>query len=335
MRGQEQVVRRVDMVIYPEFKSFEAIGPMTVFTYANKYLQSQGLAAGYDVQLVSTQVGSVLSDTGVSFHANHGLGEQLLPHSVMIVGAHDIERIVDEQAGIVDWIKRENANICRIAALCSGAFFLAQAGLLRGRRATTHWRMAQIFQDRYPETQVDIDSIFIRQGNLWTSAGVSASVDLALAFVEEDYGHDLALKVARDLVIFLKRPGGQSQFSANLTAQMTQAPIIRSVQEWALENIQQKIGVGLMASRAAMSTRTFTRTFHREVGVCPSEFLERARIDLARRLLSEGDLPVKSVAFKCGFSTADQMRVGFRKYLAVTPKEYRDRFLLSSTSTSQ
>lgn len=333
MHGQEQVLRRVDMVIYPEFKSFEAIGPMTVFTYSNKYLQSQGLGPGYDVRLVSTQAGPIISDTGVSFHASHGLDEKSLPHSVMIVGAHDIERIVDEQPGIVDWVKRNNASICRIAALCSGAFFLAQAGLLRGRRATTHWRMAQIFQERYPETEVDIDSIFIRQGNLWTSAGVSASVDLALAFVEEDFGHDLALKVARDLVIFLKRPGGQSQFSANLTAQMTQAPVIRGVQEWALENIHQKIGVKLMASRAAMSTRSFTRTFHREVGVCPSEFLERARIDLARRLLSEGDLPVKSIAFKCGFSTADQMRTGFRKYLAVTPKEYRDRFLLSSASS--
>lgn len=332
MQSQEQVVRHVEMVIYPEFKSFEAIGPMTVFTYANKYLQSQGMAAGYDVKLVSTQAGPVTSDTGVSFHANHELGAQPLPHSVMIVGAHDIERIVCEQQAIVEWLKLNNAKVSRIAALCSGAFFLAQAGLLSGRRATTHWRMAQVFQERFPETQVDIDSIFIRQGNLWTSAGVSASVDLALAFVEEDFGHDLALKVARDLVIFLKRPGGQSQFSANLTAQMTQAPIIRNVQEWALANIQQKIGVGLMASRAAMSTRTFTRTFHREVGVCPSEFLERARIDLARRLLSEGDLPVKSIAFKCGFSTADQMRVSFRKYLAVTPMEYRQRFLLRSSA---
>lgn len=333
MHSQPQEVRRIDIVIYPEFKSFEAIGPMTVFTYANKYLQAQGMAPGYKVELVSTRKGPVLSDTGVNFHADHGLGDRSLPHSVLIVGAHDIERIVLEQPHIVDWIKSNNAGIGRIAALCSGAFFLAQAGLLKGRRATTHWRMAQIFQERYPETQVDIDSIFIRQGNLWTSAGVSASVDLALAFVEEDFGHGLALKVARDMVIFLKRPGGQSQFSANLTAQMTQAPVIRGVQEWALENIQQKIGVGLMAQRAAMSTRTFTRTFHREVGVCPSEFLERARIDLARRLLSEGDLPVKSVAFKCGFSTTDQMRTSFRKYLAVTPSEYRDRFFLGTTSS--
>lgn len=320
-------LRTIDMVIYPEFKSFEAIGPMTVFTYANKHLEAQNREPGYRVRIVSTKLGPVISDTLMTLNASHTLGEESLPHSVMVVGAHEIERIIEEQPEIVEWAKRVALNVNRFAALCSGAFFLAATGLLNGKRATTHWRMAEVMQQKYPEIQVDTDAIFVRQGNLWTSAGVSASVDLALAFVESDFGHDMALQVAQDLVIFLKRPGGQSQFSANLKTQMTQSPGMRLVQEWVLNNIDKKIGISLMANQASMSLRHFTRTFHKDVGMCPSEFLEKARIDKARRLLSESKLPMKSIAFKCGFSTTDQMRISFRKHLSVTPTEYRKRFL--------
>lgn len=319
--------RTIDIVIYPDFKSFEAIGPMTVFTYANKHLEAQKKPLGYRVRIISTKVGPIASDTLMSLHASHPLIESDLPHSVMIVGAHEIERIVEEQPEIVEWTRRVAPNVPRFAGLCSGAFFLAAAGLLNDKRATTHWRMAEVMQQKYPKVQVDIDSIFTQQGNLWTSAGVSASVDLALAFVEADFGHELALQVARDLVIFLKRPGGQSQFSANLTSQMTQSSSMRAVQEWVLSNIDQRISVPLMAERASMSLRHFTRTFHKEVNMRPSEFIEKARIDMARRLLSESELPMKSIAYKCGFSNTDQMRIGFRKYLSVTPKEYRERFI--------
>lgn len=328
MLSSEAATRRtIDIVIYPEFKSFEAIGPMTVFTYANKHLEAQGKAPGYEVRIVSTRLGAIPSDTLMCLDASRTLSEESLPHSIMVVGAHEIERIVEEQSEIVEWTKRVALKVDRFAALCSGAFFLAAAGLLEGKRATTHWRMAEVMQQKYPCIQVDIDSIFIREGNLWTSAGVSASVDLALAFVESDFGHDLALQVAQDLVIFLKRPGGQSQFSANLTSQMTQTSGMRAVQEWVLDNIDQKISVSLMANQASMSLRNFTRTFHKEVGVCPSEFLEKARIDKVRRLLCESDLPMKSIAFKCGFATADQMRNVFKKHLSVTPKQYQERFL--------
>ncbi|MGK0149660.1 GlxA family transcriptional regulator [Pseudomonas putida] len=317
----------IDIVIYPEFKSFEAIGPMTVFTYANKHLQAQGKAPGYDVRIAAERLGPVISDTAMSLLAQRPLLDDELPHSVLLVGAHEIERIVDEQPALVDWTRRVAPKVERFAALCSGAFFLAASGLLHNKRATTHWRMAGTLQQKYPSIDVDSDSIFIQQGNLWTSAGVSASVDLALAFVEADFGHDLALQVAQDLVIFLKRPGGQSQFSANLTSQMTQASDMRAVQAWVLDNLDQKICIASMAEQAAVSSRHFRRVFSREVGMSPMEFVERARIDKARRLLSESELPMKSVAFKCGFATTDQMRIGFRKFLGVTPKEYRERFV--------
>lgn len=327
MNSETTAPRSVDMVIYPEFKSFEAIGPMTVFTYANKHLETQGKSSGYEVRIVSTRIGAVQSDTLMSLHATSALNCNELPHTVMIVGAHEIERAVDQNPEIVQWTKDIAPKVERFAALCSGAFFLAAAGLLNGKRATTHWRMADVLQKSHPEIEVEIDSIFIKQDNLWTSAGVSASVDLALAFVEQDFGHELALDVARDLVIFLKRPGGQSQFSANLTSQMTHSTCMRDVQEWVIANIDKKITIPQMAEHAAMSLRNFTRLFNKEAGLKPSEFLEKARIDKARRLLSESELPLKSIAFKCGFATADQMRVGFRKHLSVTPKEYRDRFV--------
>lgn len=327
IEGSEIPMRRIDIVIYPEFKSFEAIGPMTVFTYANKHLQALGKSPGYELRLVASTPGLIVSDTQMCLNATHGLSDTDLAHSVLLVGAHEIERIVDEQAVLVEWVRRVAPRVERFAALCSGAFFLAAAGLLHNLRATTHWRMANTLAQRYPSIQVDSDSIFIRQGCLWTSAGVSASVDLALAFVEADYGHELALQVARDLVIFLKRPGGQSQFSANLTSQMTQSSGMRAVQEWVLENLEQRITVAIMAEQAAVSQRHFRRIFTREVGMSPMEFVERARIDKARRLLSESDLPLKSVAFRCGFATTDQMRLGFRKFLGISPKEHRERFL--------
>ncbi|KKX58009.1 MULTISPECIES: GlxA family transcriptional regulator [Pseudomonas] len=321
--------KKIDIIIYPEFKSFEAIGPMTVFTYANKILQASGSLDRYHLTLRSTTIGPVISDTEISFQATESLDSIEASNSVLLVGAHDIQRLVYENTELKQWITNNAQKVDRFAALCSGAFFLAATGLLDGRRATTHWRMAGEFQSSFPHVIMDIDSIFIRDGNLWTSAGVSASIDLALAFVEEDHGHKLALEVAQDLVIFLKRPGGQSQFSTNLMTQKTQLSSLRQTQEWVFENLEKKINVSMMADRASMSTRHFTRLFQKEVGMCPSEFLEKSRIDFARRLLSGGDLPLKTIAFKAGFTSSDHMRLTFKKHLSVTPKEYRSRFVKS------
>nr|WP_269807020.1 GlxA family transcriptional regulator [Pseudomonas putida] len=326
MTSSDTQKKSVEIIIYPGFKSFEAIGPMTVFTYANKILESQGLSSGYDVSIRSTSIGPITSDTLMALSATKDFSMDCDANSILVVGAHNIDDAVRENAQIVEWIKKTAPTTSRFAALCSGAFFLAATGLLNGRRATTHWRMGDSFLLRYPQVTLDIDSIYVRHDNYWTSAGVSASVDLALAFVEEDFGHQLALAVAQDLVIFLKRPGGQSQFSANLISQKTQNSLMREVQQWVLENLDSKVSVGVMAERAAMSNRHFTRVFTKEVGVCPSEFLDQSRIDHARRLLSGGTLPMKTVSVMSGFTSADHMRLAFRKFLSVSPKEYRDRF---------
>lgn len=316
----------VDIVIYDGFKALEAIGSLSVFTYANIHLERRGLPGRYDVKLASIRRGEVASDTGVSLTAEKRIDTLALPHTAIIVGAWQIEEAVGHAPEIVQWVEVAANRMERTAALCSGAFFLAAAGLLDGKRATTHWAVADALKARYPAIRVDADCIFIREGHLWTSAGVTAGIDLALALVEEDFGLDVALDVARDLVVYLKRPGGQSQFSSHLVSQATHNPGIRDVQDWVLANLQRELSPAEMAERLSMSVRSFNRSFKRETGTTPSTFVTRARIEAARRLLEEGDLPAKTIAANSGFKTYEAMRKAFQQALGITPLTYRERF---------
>ncbi|WP_010105640.1 GlxA family transcriptional regulator, partial [Verminephrobacter aporrectodeae] len=226
--------RRVDIVVYPGFKALEAIGTMSVFEYANIHLARQKQPRGYDVAVVSTAAGAVPSDMLMSLVATRGLDAALLPDIALIVGARAIEAALEDNPALLHWVRAAAPRIERLVALCSGSFFLAAAGLLDGQRATTHWSVAPLMQARFPGVQVEADAIYLRAGRLWTSAGVTAGIDLALALVEEDFGRGLALEVARDLVVYLKRPGGQSQFSVHLASQNTSHPGVRRVQDWIL-----------------------------------------------------------------------------------------------------
>ncbi|BCZ85585.1 AraC family transcriptional regulator (plasmid) [Paraburkholderia terrae] len=280
----------------------------------------------YDVKLAAIHRGPVVSDTGIPLVAEKSLDSLSVPHTAIIVGAWCIEEALKDARPIVEWVQSVEKRLTRTAALCSGAFFLADAGLLDGRRATTHWAVADALRARHPSVKVDSDSIFVREGTIWTSAGVTAGIDLALALVEEDFGLDIALDVARDLVVYLKRPGGQSQFSAHLVSQATHHPGIREVQNWVLSNIADDVCSSDMAARLAMSPRNFNRFFKKETGTTPSAFLMRARTEAARRMLEEGDLPAKTIAAKSGFRTYEAMRKAFQLALGVTPLEYRQRF---------
>jgi transcriptional regulator GlxA family with amidase domain len=217
-------------------------------------------------------------------------------------------------------------RIGRLAALCTGSFFLAEAGALNGKRATTHWAAAERFKARYPTVTVDADAIFVRADNIWTSAGVTAGIDLALAIVEEDFGRDLALEVARDLVVYLKRPGGQSQFSIYLSSQMTSHPKVRDLQDWILAHLADDLSTPVLAGRLAMSERNLTRVFQRETASTPAEFIERARFELARRLLEDNSSSLKLIAANTGFGTEERMRRVFRRRLGITPRDYCERF---------
>lgn len=316
----------VDIVVYPGFKAMEAIGPMSVFEYANLHLQRRGQGPGYDVCIASSQLGPVRSDTLMSLEATKIVQTLAPPDTALVVGARHIHAALQDGGAIVEWIAAAAPRVRRLAALCSGAFFLAAAGVLDGRRATTHWSVAERLRADYPAIDIDADAIFIRADNLWTSAGVTAGMDLALALVEDDFGRELALEVATEMVVYLKRPGGQSQFSAHLLSERTAKPTIRGLQNWILENLHERFTLAQLAQKAMMSERHFSRVFQQEVGLSPQEFIETCRFERATSLLADLALPLKTVAARACFSDEAHMRRVFMKKLGIAPKVYRERF---------
>lgn len=319
-------VTTVDIIVYPGFKAVEAIGPLSVFEYANLHLQRRGKAAGYDVRIASDQIGPVKSDTLMSLDATKEISPLALPDMAIIVGARHIHTAMAAHQGIIEWVASVAPRIKRLASLCSGAFFLAAAGVLDGKRATTHWGVAERLQADFPAVNIEADALFIRAGNIWTSAGVTAGIDLALALVEEDFGRDLALEVATEMVVFLKRPGGQSQFSSHLLTERTTRPNIRELQNWILDHLDQRLTVTELAKRAMMSERHFARVFQQEVGLSPQNYIENSRFERATSLLADLSLPLKTIASRAGFSDDVHMRRVFLKKLGITPKLYRERF---------
>ncbi len=235
------------------------------------------------------------------------------------------ESVLNDSA-LLDWIKSMMPKVRRLASVCSGAFLLAHCGLLDHRQATTHWDFSALLQQSYPAIKVDPDKIFIRDDNIYTSGGVTAGIDLALSMLEEDWGRELALYVARYLVVFLKRPGGQSQFSAYLASESSNRPDIRELQAWIIENPAATHNIEDLADRMAMSPRNFSRIFLQETGMTPGKFVERVRMDAARLYLEQEDLSIETVALKAGFVDAERMRRAFVRHLGVNPKNYRERF---------
>ena len=333
-------VHRIELVLYPGFKALEAIGPMSVFDYANVHLRDRGQGDGYQVRIAAEHKGLVQSDTLMALDATSSLAELEggdLGCTVVIVGSRHIEKVLGASGELVRWLGRVAPRVQRLIALCSGGFFLAEAGLLDGRRAATHWSVAALLAQRYPRVQVDADAIYVRDEvrdgesggarQLWTSAGVTAGIDLALAVVEQDFGHALALEVARDLVMYLKRPGGQSQFSVPLAAQATQHRGVQAVQQWVLAHLEQPLTLAQMAEQAAMSERHFRRVFQQETGQSPSAFVETARLEAAKQLLeNQSQWPLKTVAAHVGLGSEQALRQLFVRRLGITPVAYRERF---------
>ena len=232
---------------------------------------------------------------------------------------------------IVDWIRRHVSAARRIASVCTGAFLLAEAGVLSGLRATTHWKFCSRLQHEYPDIAVDPDPIYMRNGRIWTSAGVTTGIDLSLALVQEDLGRKLAMQVARHLVVFLNRPGGQSQFSATLAAQAAAADgnapnRFAPLHDWIAENVAGDLRVERLAEQAGMSPRTFARIYAAKMGLTPARMVEKIRIEAARRILEETDTPIKRIASMCGFRQEERLRRAFARQVGTTPAEYRQRF---------
>jgi transcriptional regulator GlxA family with amidase domain len=330
--GSRDRSRRVVILAYPDVGLLSVTGPLSVFAKANEGLDALGdtRSPRYAIEIAAPSAGPLRSNSGVELVANRALRDVRGPlDTVLVPGGGSIAAALGDRA-LVDFIRRITPRARRVASICTGAFLLAEAGLLDGRRATTHWARCAELAQGYPKVHVENDPIFVREGKIWSSAGVCAGMDLALALVEQDHGRRLALSLARGMVLFLKRPGGQSQFSVGLDAQATEHERIRELQAWAHAHLSSDLGVERLAKRAAMSPRNFARVFLREVGETPARWVERARVEGARRLLEESDDGVDAIASRCGFGTAETMRRAFLRQLRVGPSAYRARFRSSA-----
>jgi transcriptional regulator GlxA family with amidase domain len=314
-------MRRVVIVAYDGIQSLDVSGPAEAFSIATRYF-----GASYPIELVTPDGAPARSTSGLTLHADHAIAAVRGPIDTLVVaGGAGAARAVGDQP-LIAWIARTAARSRRVASVCNGAFLLAQAGLLDGRRATTHWESCARLAERYPRVTVEPDPIFVRDGKVWTSAGVTAGMDLALAMIEEDHGADVALNTARSLVLFVRRPGGQSQFSAQLSAAPARREPLRDVQAYIAEHPAADLSVPALAARAYMSERNFARAFRAETGMTPAAYVEAVRVERARRELETTELPVQSVAAQCGFGTVETMRRAFGRRLGVNPAAYRARF---------
>jgi transcriptional regulator GlxA family with amidase domain len=314
--------REVILVTFPDLQGLDLIGPAEVFAAANGEVGQPA----YRTRLVAVTPGPLRTTSGVTVVADEAIAEVAGPiDTLMVVGGDGTYGAVAD-AALVDHVGRLARQARRVTSVCSGAFVLAQAGLLDGRRATTHWRACELLARSFPAVQVDPDPIYVRDGNVYTSAGVTAGMDLALALVEDDLGRDVALAIARRMVLFLRRPANQSQFSAPLQAQVAERDGIREAQHRVTEHPEGDCSVAALARVALMSERNFARCFTAEVGMTPARFVERVRVETARRLLEDTDDGVDVVATAAGFGTAETMRRTFLRLLRTNPTEYRRRF---------
>ena len=310
-------MRRVVFAVVPPIQILDLTGPFEVFARCG----------GYRVELVTNDPGGqVSSSCGLrlceagDYRAVRGSIDTLL-----VPGGDGAEDLLVDDA-FLRWLRRMSRGVRRIGAICTGAFPLAAAGILDGRRAATHWRFCARLQDQFPQVRVEQDPIFLRDGNVYTSAGVMAGIDLALALVEEDHGQSKSLEIARDLVMFLRRPGGQSQFSTVLAAQVSSRRPIEDLQGWILAHLTGDLSVEKLAAHCRMSARHFTRVFTAEKGVTPARFVEQARVESARILLETSGCGMKQAAAQSGFGSVDSLRRAFVRVLRVTPSEYARHF---------
>jgi transcriptional regulator GlxA family with amidase domain len=319
--------RLIAIVAYPGVQSLDVSGPLEVFAGAQRLVEAgAGDERGYEIRTLSRSGRPLRTSSGLSITPDASLREMSAEIDTLIVAGGPGHAQAAADAPLVDWIAQAASAARRTASVCTGAFLLARAGLLDGRRVSTHWAAAAELQSQYPRVYVDAEPIFIRDGTIWTSAGVTAGMDLALALVEEDLGRDAALLIARHLVLFLRRPGNQSQFSATLAAQRAGREPLREIQRSVLEDVAGDHSVEAMAARAHMSPRHFARAFRAETGVTPARHVERVRLEAARRRLEDTSEPVGAIALSCGFGTAETMRRVFLRTVEVGPAEYRRRF---------
>lgn len=307
-------------IVFDDIQSLDLTGPWEVTEKAAD-------TAGVAVSMLTASLGGgpVTTSSGLRIEVDAAIEDVAAPDTLVVVGGHGVTTALADPR-LLEEIARLAAGARRVASVCSGSFLLAEAGLLDGRRATTHWTVCEDLAERYPKVQVDPDAIYVRDGDVWTSAGVTSGIDLALGLAEDDYGREVALRVARQLVVYARRPGGQSQFSVQLESQTAEREPLRELQSWMAEHPDADLSVAVLASRLHVSERQLSRIFGAELGSSPGDYVERLRIERARSVLETDEAPLDAVASRCGFPSSEVMRRAFQRRLGTSPSGYRDRF---------
>jgi transcriptional regulator GlxA family with amidase domain len=328
-RPPVRATRRILFIAGPGTEILDLVGPLQVFARAAEMFgrENPGSRPIYSVEVVSTfSQKSVMTNCGLRITAHKTFREVRGEIDTLLVAGGDAIEKDEINVEVVRWLRKIARRVRRIGSVCTGAMLLGRAGVLDGRQATTHWNWCVLLARKYPRTNVDPNPIFVRDENVYTSAGVTAGMDLALALVEEDHGSRLALQVARNLVLYLRRPGGQSQFSAALSLQLTDRKPLRELEAWVLDNLNKPLNVPMLAERVAMSPRNFARVFTQEMKTTPAKFVERLRVEAARRRLEESHNSMETIAGECGFGNVNSMRTVFQRALKVAPGHYRRHF---------
>ena len=315
--------RTIEIVAFPDVQLLDVTGPVQVFASANEVMRVAGHPPHYAIRVVARS-SPVISSSGLALLA-HGLSQhERTIHTLIVAGGAGVHA-ASEDKRLVSWLAARASAARRVASVCTGAWVLGATGLLDGKRVVTHWADCEQLARRYPKARVEIDPIFLQDGKVWTSAGVTAGIDMSLAMVEKDIGHAAAIAVARDLVVFLKRPGGQSQFSAALALQQSDRRL-DNLHSWIAGHLAEDLSVAALAARARMSERTFLRHYSAATGQTPARAVEEIRVEAARQLLATTRLPIKRIAAKCGFGSEETMRRSVLRKVGVPPIEYRSRF---------
>jgi transcriptional regulator GlxA family with amidase domain len=316
--------RTVLAVLFDGVQSLDVTGPLEVFAGAERHTPGT-----YRIRTASLDGGPVRTSSGLTLVPDGTLDAVPDPHTLLVPGGQGTRR---PDPRLVDWVRGHGPRAARLVSVCTGAILLAEAGLLDGRRVTTHWAYCDKLARDHPALEVDADPIYVRDGHVATSAGVTSGIDLALALVEEDLGRDAALAIARHLVVFLRRPGNQAQFSAQLAAQTARREPLRDVQQWITEHPAADLSVEALAARARLSPRHFARAFRAETGATPGRYVDRVRLEHARRLLEDTADGVEEISRASGYGTPEAMRRAFVKALGAAPAEYRRRFSPAAVS---
>jgi len=325
--------RRIAIAVYPGVSLLDLGGPLEAFRVASEFAGTRGRRLNYKCSVVSSRGGQVPTADGVPLITESIRSLDRIEIDTLIVPGAFLVEDVTRDVELIKWVAKRAPKCRRVCSVCVGSFMLAAAGLLNGRRAATHWMHTQLLARQYPDVKVEPDAIFVHDGRVWSSAGVTTGIDLALALIEEDSGRETAIAVARVLVVYLKRAGGQSQYSALLAAQAeSESNNFAELERWIAENLRADLSIESLADRAHMSPRNFARMYAKKRGRTPAKAVEAIRIDAARRRLEETDARIETIADECGYSGEEQMRSAFVRVLRIPPREYRKRFATSKAA---